>query len=70
VFFTLVGLLTFAQVFMMPKRAPMDSSNRIGHLRLVWFALKSPQRFVEYEPWLKYDEGDLMDAVDEEHLNG
>ena len=42
----LIGLLFIVQVFILPKKPPMDSSNRINHLRLVWFALKSPQKFV------------------------
>lgn len=76
--FTLIGLLFFVQVFIRPKQDPMDNSNRIGHLRLVWFALKSPHKFVHlyYEhtkndnyymalafPWLEKDEGDIVDGA-------
>ncbi|MAG24832.1 hypothetical protein CMI47_04560 [Candidatus Pacearchaeota archaeon] len=57
-FSTLLGLLVLVQIFMVPKKYPMDRSNRINHLRLVWFAVKSPHKFVELHPWLKNDEGD------------
>jgi hypothetical protein len=46
----------------------MDKTNRINHLRIVWFALKSPERLVEFMPWLAHDEGDIMDSVDEDDL--
>ena len=57
-FCTLVGLLVMVQIFVVPKKRPMDKSNRINHLRLVWFALKSPHKFTELMPWLTRDEGD------------
>ena len=68
VFFTLVGLLVFVQIFVIPNKPPMDETNRINHLRIVWFALKSPERLVEFMPWLAHDEGDIMDSVDEDDL--
>lgn len=55
-FCTLIGLLTVFQVFIRTKKAPADSSNRIGHLRLWWFALTRPELFVDTFPWLKNDE--------------
>jgi hypothetical protein len=58
--FALIGLLLFVKVIILPKRKPMDESNRIGHLRLVWFAINKPEDFVESHPWLKYDEGELI----------
>jgi hypothetical protein len=68
--FTAIGLLFFVQVFVRPKRPPMDKSNRINHLRLVWFALKHPEDFVELYrhgrgpafPWLTRDEGENVDG--------
>jgi hypothetical protein len=42
------------------KRLPMDTSNRINHLRLVWFAVSRPQLFVDSFPWLKSDELDNL----------
>ena len=33
-------------VFIREKRPPMDESNRINHLRLVWFAIRQPEEFV------------------------
>lgn len=42
------------------KKLPMDSSNRINHLRLVWFAISRPYLFVDSFPWLKSDELDNL----------
>lgn len=63
VFFTLLGLLVAVLVFIKPMRFPADTSNRIAHLRLVWFALTRPERFTELEPWLKVDELDLVKGM-------
>jgi hypothetical protein len=57
---TLLGMFMFMWIFIKPKKAPMDSSNRIGHLRLVWFALTKPQDFVPLYPWLAVDEEDVL----------
>jgi hypothetical protein len=38
------------------KKQPMDESNRINHIRLVWFALSRPELFVNTFSWLKRDE--------------
>jgi len=46
-FVTLVGLLVLVLIFVVPNRPPMDTSNRIAHLRLVWNALRHPEDFVE-----------------------
>ena len=78
-FVTLVGLLVLVQIFLIRKREPMDASNRINHLRLVWFALKSPHKFTDlyFEstdehgeayielafPWLTEDEGENVDGA-------
>ena len=69
-FFTLLGLLVIVLTLGVPKKSPMDNSNRINHLRLVWFALKSPHKFVDLRtkdgemafPWLLRDEGDNVDG--------
>jgi len=55
-FFTLLGMFVFFKVFIAPKVAPMDTSNRINHLRLLWFVLARPELFVDTFPWLKNDE--------------
>lgn len=70
---TLLGLFVLFKTLVQPKRPPMDSSNRLNHLRLVWFTLNAPQDAVElyrYDPedpkgpyvqafpWLERDEGD------------
>lgn len=57
-FMIVVGLLTMFHLFVRSKRAPMDSSNRINHLRLWWFVLTRPELFVSTFPWLKNDEFD------------
>lgn len=69
-FFTLFGLFVFVQTLVLPKKQPMDKSNRINHLRLVWFALRSPHKFVSLRtkdgemafPWLLRDEGENVDG--------
>lgn len=80
VMMTLLGLLTFMWIFIKPKKAPMDSSNRIAHMRLYWFALTKPHMFVnlyeqigegeeaEYFPafwWLRMDEEDILDEIED-----
>ena len=42
----------------MPKKKPADTSNRIAHLRLVWFSINEPERFVHLFEWLTKDEGE------------
>lgn len=54
----LFGSLLIFHVFIRKKSAPADSSNRINHLRLVWFALTREELFVGLFPWLKNDEYD------------
>ena len=52
---TALGTLTLLHLFR-PKRRPADTSNRINHIRLWWFALTRPELFVNQFPWLKNDE--------------
>ena len=40
------------------KRLPMDQSNRINHIRLLWFVLTRPELFVNSFDWLRHDELD------------
>ena len=56
--FALIGLFVLMKVLFMPMQKPADTSNRIAHLRLVWFAINRPQNFVELYPWLMQDEQD------------
>lgn len=65
----LIGLAVLVETLLKPKKAPMDSSNRFNHLRLVFFALTRPQKFVglidkksgkEAFPWLRGDEWENM----------
>ena len=54
--FALIGLFVIVKVLFMPMKKPADNSNRIAHLRLVWWALNRPERFVNLYPWLMRDE--------------
>lgn len=54
-----LGLLVLFHVIR-PQKAPADPSNRINKLRLIWFAMKHEDRFVEMFPWLKEDETDQL----------
>jgi hypothetical protein len=54
----LLGSLLIFHVFVRGKKSPADSSNRINHVRLVWFALTREDLFVDVFPWLKNDEYD------------
>lgn len=56
----LIGLFLLVQVLILPKKEPMDKTNRIAHLRLVWFAISRPELFVDTFEWLKNDEYDNM----------
>ena len=58
--FALFGLFIFVKVLLMGMKAPADTSNRIAHLRLVWFAITRPEIFVECFEWLKHDELDNL----------
>jgi hypothetical protein len=53
--FALLGLFLFIQIAK-AKKLPMDESNRINHIRLVWFVLTRPELFVPTFAWLKNDE--------------
>ena len=53
---SLFGLLMIFHVFVRRKNAPADRSNRVNHLRLVWFALTREEIFVDQFNWLKHDE--------------
>lgn len=51
------GLFIIISLFK-AKRLPMDTSNRINHIRLVWFAVTRPELFVHSFKWLERDELD------------
>jgi hypothetical protein len=53
----LLGTFVFIQLCK-DKKSPMDKSNRINHIRLVWFSLTRPELFVKEFAWLKCDELD------------
>lgn len=56
VFPALLGLLVIWHVLIRRKKGPADSSNRINHIRLVWFAMTREELFVDTFEWLKNDE--------------
>ena len=58
-FATGLGLLVLFHVIR-PQKAPADKSNRINKLRLIWFAMKHEDKFVDLFPWLKEDEMDQL----------
>lgn len=55
----LFGLFIIISLFK-AKRLPMDESNRINHIRLLWFVITRPELFVGTFDWLKHDELDNM----------
>lgn len=54
----LIGLFLIIKVLFIPMKKPADNSNRIAHLRLVWWSINRPELFVDTFPWLKNDELD------------
>lgn len=54
-FLASVGLFTLVHL-LRPKKKPADTSNRINHIRLWWFALTREDKFVGQFPWLTRDE--------------
>lgn len=53
----LLGTVVLFYVFVLPMRPPADTSNRIAHLRLVWWALRQPEKFVDKFHWVTMDGG-------------
>ena len=58
----LIGLLVIVQIAR-PKRPPMDESNRINHIMLLWLVLKAPEDFVNlyYKSYTGVFKGDMPD---------
>lgn len=54
--FASIGLFVLIKTLFMPMQAPADKSNRIAHLRLVWFSITRPELFVRDFTWLQHDE--------------
>lgn len=52
----MLGLFVIYHVLIRRKRQPADASNRINHIRLLWFALTREDEFVGQFPWLTRDE--------------
>lgn len=55
----LVTILTIVKVAL-PKKEPMDTSNRINHIRLIWWAVTKPEMFADWFKWMQKDEGDNL----------
>lgn len=53
---TALGSLMLFHTLVRPKTPPADTSNRINHLRLVWFAMTREDKFADQFPWMKKDE--------------
>lgn len=54
--YSTIGIFIIIKVLFLPMKAPADTSNRIAHLRLVWWAITRPEEFTDSFPWLKQDE--------------
>lgn len=54
--YSAIGLFFIIKVLFLPMKAPADKSNRIAHLRLVWWSITRPEEFVKQFPWLARDE--------------
>lgn len=52
----LLGLYIFVKVLILPNSPPADRTNRINHIRVVFFALQHPEKFIKMYPWLAMDE--------------
>ena len=59
-FLAAIGAFTLVHLFR-SKKEPADTSNRINHIRLWWFALTRENLFVDKFPWLKNDELDNVE---------
>ena len=53
----LIGVFVIFHI-LRKQHAPVDASNRINKIRLLWFALTREELFVDQFPWLKRDELD------------
>ena len=56
-FLAFIGLFTIIHL-LRPKKPPADTSNRINHLRLWWFALTREDKFTDDFSWMTKDEWD------------
>ena len=59
IFPLLIGILTVG-TWALPVKQPADTSNRINRIRLWWYAISAPHRFVGNFNWLKGDESDNL----------
>lgn len=57
---TALGTLMLFHTLVREKKSPADKSNRINHIRLVWFAMTREEDFVDLYPWLRKDEKDNL----------
>ena len=59
IFPLLVGILTVGS-WALPVKQPADTSNRINRIRLWWYAISAPHRFVKNFYWMTGDETDNL----------
>lgn len=59
IFAQLIGILTVGS-WALRVRAPADQSNRINRIRLWWFAISAPHRFLANFSWMGGDEVDNL----------
>ena len=57
---TIIGAMVLYHTLIREKTKPCDKSNRINHIRLVWFAMTREEEFVHLYPWLRFDEKDNL----------
>lgn len=56
----LLGAYLFTKVLLMPNAPPADRTNRINHIRVVFFAIQHPEKFIALYPWLARDEAENL----------
>ena len=56
----LLGTYVFVKVLLLPNSPPADRTNRINHIRVVFFAIQRPETFIEMYPWLGRDEAENL----------
>jgi hypothetical protein len=59
IFALLIGIMVLIS-FTLPLKAPADKSNRINRIRIFWYAISAPHRFIKSFFWLGGDETDNL----------
>jgi hypothetical protein len=53
-----LGLYLFIKVLILPNVPPADVTNRINHIRIVFYAIQHPEKFISICPWVGKDEAE------------